>query len=137
MRRRLPLAIAAVLVIAAGSIWGARIATRHPSIALNPRVVDFGPLVTRATRTVAVSNTGRAPLRVLTISTSCGCTTAAIDATTVAPGGAATLAITFDPVAHGPVAGPARHAVYLRTNDPRTPEAEVEVRAVVVKKAAR
>src|SRR5574341_1160156 len=100
MRKRFTLLIAVVLVTAAGSTLGVRIATRHPSIVLNPRAVDFGPLVARATRTVAA-------------------------------GGVATLAITFDPVAHGPVAGPARHAVYLRTNDPRTPEAEIEVRAVV------
>jgi hypothetical protein len=99
--------------------------------------VNFGPLAERATKVVMVRNIGRAPLRILAISTSCGCTTAKIDSTTLAPNSAAALAITFDPVSHGPTPGPARHAVYLRTNDPRTPEAEVEVRAVVVKKASQ
>ncbi len=76
-------------------------------------------------------------MHVAGISTSCGCTTAAVDITTVPPGRAARLTITFDPDAHGPEEGPASHAVYVRTNDPGLPEAEIEVRAVVVKRASQ
>jgi hypothetical protein len=60
-----------------------------------------------------------------------------VDLTTVPPGRAARLTIAFDPDAHGPEEGPASHSVYVRTNDPRLPEAEVEVRAVVVKRASQ
>ncbi len=137
MRRRIPLLIPAALIIAVGVLWAARTMTARPSIVLDATTVDFGPLAVRATKVVMVRNAGRAPLRIVAISTSCGCTTAAIERTMLAPNSAGTLAITFDPSAHGPEPGPARHAVYLRTNDPRIPEVEIGVRAVVIKKAAQ
>lgn len=137
MRRRAALLILAALTMAAAGLWAARTATARPSVVLETTTVDFGPVAAPATKTVVVRNVGRAPLRVLGISTSCGCTTATIESTLMEPGSTARLTIIFDPVAHGPTPGPARHAVYLRTNDPRVPEAEVGVRAVVVKKTAQ
>ncbi len=137
MRRRAALLILAALTMAAAGLWAARTATARPSVVLETTTVDFGPVAAPATKIVVVHNVGRAPLRVLGISTSCGCTTATIESTLMEPGSTARLTIIFDPVAHGPTPGPARHAVYLRTNDPRIPEAEVGVRAVVVKKAAQ
>lgn len=133
MRRAPVLVVAVGMLIASGAAGAVWTASARPAIRLDPSAVDFGPLAKRMTRTVVVHNAGRAPLRVLAVSSSCGCTTAAIEANTLAPGGSAPLEITFDPVAHGPQPGPVRHAVYLRTNDPRKPEAEIEVRAVVLK----
>jgi hypothetical protein len=137
MRRRAALLILTALIIGAAGLWAVRTATARPSVVLETTTVDFGPVAAPATKTVVVRNVGRAPLRVLGISASCGCTTATIERTVMEPGSTARLTITFDPVAHGPTPGPARHTVYLRTNDPRVPEAEVGVRAVVVKKAAQ
>ena len=133
MRRILIAAGAAAVLIATAAFWAVWTAAAHPALRLEPSVVDFGPLAQRATRTIEVRNDGRAPLRVLGISTSCGCTTAVISASVLRARGGARLEITFDPAAHGPIPGPARHAVYVRTDDPKTPEAEVEVRAVVLK----
>ncbi len=129
MRRSILVTLAAV-ALAGGALLAARW-TARPVVALDPPVADFGTLSAQATRTILVRNHGRAALRILGASSSCGCTTAALDRVMVPPGGAARLVVTFDPIAHGPDAGPARHVVYLRTNDPRTPEAELEVRAVV------
>ncbi len=137
MRRRAALLILTTLIIGAAGLWAVRSSTARPSVVLESTTVDFGPVAAPATKTVVVRNVGRAPLRVLGISTSCGCTTARIENMSMQPGSTARLTIIFDPVAHGPTGGPARHAVYLRTNDPRVPEAEVGVRAVVVKKAAQ
>jgi hypothetical protein len=130
------LGILAVAIIT-GAIWAAWQATAHPRIAVAPSAVDFGPVTERKTRTIEVRNSGRATLQILAVTSSCGCTIPAIDATALAPRSATHLTITFDPAAHGPQAGPARHSVYLRTNDPRVPETEIEVRAIVVKGAAR
>ena len=135
LRRRAILGVAAALLAVGG--WAVWTATARPQIVVTPSSVDFGPIAERRIIQVEVRNAGRAPLRVLAVTSSCGCTVPAIGATTVAPRTATRLAITFDPVAHGPQAGPARHAVYVRTNDPRTPEVEIEVKAVVLKGVAR
>jgi len=132
-RRAAVAALVAAVLLAGLLLLVARREPSHPAVALDPVAVDFGEVSAAASRTVLVRNLGRAPLQILSVSTSCGCTTAAIDRPTIPVRGAGQLTVTFDPVAHGPEAGPARHAVYLRTNDPRTPEVELEVRAVVVK----
>lgn len=127
--------VAAGLIVAGGAAWAVWTYTARPAIALDPIALDFGPLSSPMvkTRTVTVRNTGRAPLRIAAISSSCACTTGKLDATVVSPGAAAQMSVTFDTVAHGPQTGPARHAVYVRTNDPRNPEVEIEVRAIVLK----
>jgi hypothetical protein len=133
MRRLVIPAVTIGLIVFGGFIWTVRTVSVAPRAVLEPSALDFGPVNTRAIRTVTLRNAGRGSLRVLAVSTSCGCTTAAIEADTVPPRGTTRLTVTFDSAAHGPQAGPANHAVYLRTNDPRTPEAELPVYAVVVK----
>jgi hypothetical protein len=135
MRRMTVFMVAAGLLAAGGAAWAVWNYTARPAIALDPTALDFGPLAAPMvkTRTVVVRNAGRAPLRIAAISSSCGCTTGKMDVTVLSSGGAAQLTVTFDTAAHGPQTGPARHAVYLRTNDPRNPEVEIEVRAVVLK----
>jgi hypothetical protein len=135
--RRTTLLLSAVAVLLAAGAWTAWTLTARPEIVVARTSVDFGRITERRSQDVEVRNAGRAPLRVLAISSSCGCTTARIDATVLAPRTGTRLAITFDPAAHGPDPGPAQHAVYLRTNDGRTPETEIEVRAVVVKEQTR
>jgi hypothetical protein len=103
----------------------------RPAIALDPPALDLGTVRTRVSRSVVVRNDGWATLQILAVSSSCGCTAAAVDRPSIPPRRTARLTVTFDPIAHGPAAGPARHAIYLRTNDPRTPEAELPVQAVV------
>jgi hypothetical protein len=122
--------LAAALVAGGVVLW--REAAR-PRVAVEPATVDFGRVRGRATRTVMVHNRGWTALRVLAVSSSCGCTTPAIEAWSLAPRRATRLAITFDAAAHGPQGGPARHAIYLRTNDPSRPEVEVDVRAWVLR----
>lgn len=118
--------------MAAGA-WVAWTATARPRIVVSASVLDFGPVADRKTQTVEVRNAGRAPLKVLAVTSSCGCTTARIAATTLPSRGASPLEITFDAAAHGPKPGPAEHSVYVRTNDTRTPEVEITIRAIVVK----
>jgi hypothetical protein len=128
--RRLVVAVAvAVLVSGAAIAWKT---TARPRIAVAPTALDFGRIAGRATKIVNVQNLGRAPLGILRVSSSCGCTTAEIETMVLSPGQAARLSITFDAAAHGPELGPAEHAVYVRSDDPATPEVEITVRADVV-----
>ena len=86
-----------------------------------------------AERELAVRNDGEAPLVVDTITTSCGCTTAALEPMTIAPGAAGTLRITFDSGAHGPdLRGPLLREVMIASNDPETPEVIVSVTANIL-----
>lgn len=135
LRRVKALVVAAGLLAAGGAVWMVWIYTARPAVALDTTELDFGSLSAPMvkTRTVEVRNTGRAPLRIEAISSSCACTTGKMDASVIPPGDAASMRVTFDTVAHGPQTGPARHAVFLRTNDPRNPEVEIAVRAVVLK----
>lgn len=133
--RRVKALVAAGLLAAGGAAWAIWVQVARPAVALDPTELDFGPLSAPMvqTRAVEVRNAGRTPLRIEAISSSCGCTTGKMDVAVISPGETAQMRVTFDTVAHGPQTGPARHAVYLRTNDPRNPEVEIEVRAVVLK----
>lgn len=83
-------------------------------------------------RTLTIQNVGGGWLEILGVSTSCGCTTAAVNVSRLPAGRTATVTITFDPTAHGGQAGPFLRKVYLRTNDPATPEAVITIHGNVV-----
>lgn len=105
-----------------------------PTLAVSPATYDFGKVAADApvTTILQVSNTGQGKLTISGITTSCGCTTAKIDETTLAPGAVANLTITFDPQAHPGLYGPLLRMVYLRSNDPVQPEVEVPVHVEIL-----
>jgi hypothetical protein len=100
-----------------------------PTLAVLPATYDFGEIAADApvTATLQVSNTGKGKLTIRGVTTSCGCTTATLDQTELAPGAIAKLTITFDPQAHPGLYGPLLRMVYLQSNDPAQPEVEVPV----------
>jgi hypothetical protein len=106
-----------------------------PIIALETANLALGDMPNGqiAERAVAVRNDGDAPLVVDTVTTSCGCTTAALEPMTIAPGESGVLRIVFDSGAHGPdLRGPILREVTLVSNDPATPEAVVAVSANIL-----
>ena len=110
-----------------------------PAIALSEQTLDLGDMPNGeiAEREVVVRNDGDAPLVVSTITTSCGCTTAALEPMTIAPGASGTLRITFDSGAHGPdLRGPLMREVMIASNDPVIPAAVVEVAANILAPAS-
>jgi hypothetical protein len=111
--------LAAVLAACGGS----------PRMAVLPATYDFGKIAEDApvTATVQVSNTGKGKLTISSITTSCGCTTAKVDETELAPGATTNLTITFDPQAYPGLYGPLLRMIYLESNDPAQPEVEVPV----------
>lgn len=118
-----------------GEVGDSGAAGGSPRIALEAQTLELGDMPNGeiAEREVAVRNDGDAPLVISTITTSCGCTTAALEPMTIAPGTSGTLRVTFDSGAHGPdLRGLIMREVMIVSNDPATPEAVVEVRADIL-----
>jgi hypothetical protein len=79
-----------------------------------------------------VRNVGGSELEIVGVSTSCACTAAKVDSRRVASGQAADLTVTYDPLVHGGETGEFLRVVYVRSNDPETPEASLTIRVTVV-----
>ena len=132
-RRWIGLVVIGVLIVGVGAwVWlGNR---QEPRLVITPPSYDFGevPADRVSEARFTVTNAGTAPLIIESISTSCGCTQATISSDTILPGESAQLDVTFDPQVHPGVTGPMFRLVYLATNDPTHPEAEIELRMNVV-----
>ena len=67
------------------------------------------------------------------VTTSCGCTQAAIEPMTISPGNSGTLTVEFDSGAHGPdLTGELIRQVFIATNDPEQPETVLELAANIL-----
>ncbi len=119
-----------LVLIMSGGLGLAACTGNTPQIEIETITMDLGDVINGdiAERDVTVSNTGAAPLIVDSVSTSCGCTSAALTPMTIAPGETGTLHIELDSGAHGPeLTGPLVRQVFLVSNDPNQPEAQVEL----------
>jgi len=132
----------AILVIAGISIYSYFNLSRPslPRIAVSPRSYDFGVIPYRAVKkSFTIRNVGGSPLLITGISTSCGCTSAEIGSTSaeigreeLLPGEKTELMVTFDPnLMEERLEGEVYRVVYVRSNDPRQPEVEIEIRATL------
>ena len=118
-----------------------------PRISLEQSTLDWGTVSAAAgpvSREVKITNNGTRDLIIKKISTSCGCTSARLTTAqrttpvlamdhggnlppireTIKPGEEAKLAITYDPNTHY-VRGPITRVVYIVSDDPDLPEAEI------------
>lgn len=100
-----------------------------PALITAPAEFDFGdvPAADPVSATLVLRNQGTGTLHIESVRTSCGCTTADIADTSVAPNGETTLTVTFDPLAHEGLYGPLLRMVYVASNDPDQPELEIPV----------
>ena len=64
-------------------------------------------------------------LKIGDITTSCSCTSATISSTEIMPGEEAILTLTFDPDFHEEPLDTFKRTVFIPSNDPDMPEAEV------------
>lgn len=106
-----------------------------PELVLDREGVDLGQVVNGEIRTfdVLVRNAGNGTLVIEAVSTSCGCTTASVEPSTIEPGQSGVLQVRFDSGAHGPEAnGPVVRQVFIASNDPERPEVELQFQADVV-----
>ncbi len=85
----------------------------------------------RAVADIPVRNLGDAPLTVVAVSTSCGCTKASLTPMTIAPGGEGRLHVEYDSGAHVEDVGPIERFVFISSDDPDEDEVEIRFRVVV------
>ena len=87
-------------------------------------ITQFGGVVNT---TFQVINVGSIDLKITSVSTSCGCTTAELKELVISPGESSTLIVFFDPNFHEEPEGRFSRTVFLETNDPTNPEAELKI----------
>jgi hypothetical protein len=125
---RIGLLVAGILLagLAAGCGGG------EPDIQVPETNYDFGqvPQGEVVTIQLPVRNVGQKELRIESVSTSCGCTSATVEPMVIPPNGEAMLTINYDSGVH-PDKGPIWRIIYITSNDPDTPEVQVEIRGEV------
>lgn len=127
----LPFTLLAILL----AVTACTVVAKSPGrIELSTTNFDFGTISNRkaVSQAFTVRNTGQGELSIVGVSTSCGCTTAQIDKQQLAPGETAQLTVTFDPQVHNGATGEFVRVVYVRSDDPDTPEATLTVHVTVV-----
>jgi hypothetical protein len=104
-----------------------------PRIEIAPSSYDFGVIPYQAVeRSFIVRNIGGSTLRITGLSTSCGCTRAEIEEEELLPGEETELLVTFDPnLMSERLEGKVYRVVYVKSNDPEQPEAEIEIWATL------
>lgn len=104
--------------------------TEEPKIVIDRDLHDFG-VIPQFGGTVetnfTVTNSGTETLEVGQITTSCSCTSATISNSSIEAGEKAVLTIVFDPDFHEEPFDVFKRTIFIPTNDPNTPEAEVSV----------
>jgi phage shock protein E len=101
-----------------------------PKISFDRASHDFGviPQFGGVVETIfTVKNEGTGTLEIGKITTSCSCTTASISSASISEGGEAELTVVFDPDFHEEPVEAFRRTVFIPTNDPENPEAEVAI----------
>lgn len=101
-----------------------------PRITLDRTFYDFG-LITQYGGTVEetfiVENSGTETLIIGDLTTSCSCTSATVTSTSIDPGKSAELTVVFDPDFHEEPLDVFKRTIFIPTNDPTTPEAEISI----------
>lgn len=91
---------------------------------------DFGRITKKSgvvNTTFEIENHGKKTLEIGEISTSCGCTTAQIDKTTLEYNEEAKLTVFFDPNFHDEPQGKITRSVFVKTNDAVLPELQFDI----------
>jgi hypothetical protein len=105
-------------------------------IELSQTKSDWGTVSNKAavSRAFEVRNVGQGLLEITGVSTSCGCTIAEVSDRQLTPGETAALKVTYDPQVHQGATGEFLRMVYIRSDDPDTPEAALAIRVRVVER---
>jgi len=108
----------------------ANAAAASPKLEIAEKLHDFGNATEgdKLTYVFKVKNVGQGTLSIDKVTTSCGCTAAALKTKEVPPGGEGEVEVTFDTNHRG---GENRKTITLFSNDPTSPRAELEIRSNV------
>ncbi|KKR39210.1 MAG: Rhodanese-like protein [Parcubacteria group bacterium GW2011_GWC2_40_31] len=106
------------------------VAPNDPKISFDRTFHDFG-LVPQYGGVVEakfkVRNDGVKTLEIGKITTSCSCTSASISSSAIASGESAEMIVRFDPDFHDEPKDIFKRTIFIPTNDPSTPEAEITI----------
>jgi len=122
-----------VLILAAGLLL-AGCGSNPPDIDV-ARQIDLGAVTkgVKATAAVPVRNLGEGPLKVLAVSTSCGCTKAGITPTEIPAGGEGVLRVVYDSTAHESDVGDIERFVFIASDDPDEADLQLKLHVRVTK----
>jgi len=125
MRKTLILALLAVVGLGL-------VALGAPKISSDTMSYDFGTVLegTVVSHTFVLTNSGDTALSISGVQTTCGCTTAALAKSTLAPGESVDLTVHFN-TAH--YQGQVQKTVYVRSDDPATPQLTLSLAGTVTK----
>ncbi|MEK7680790.1 MAG: DUF1573 domain-containing protein [Patescibacteria group bacterium] len=133
----------AILIVVVGVIYVSKTLKKEPLgpvISVIPIKNDIGTVVYGevARYAIKIKNIGDQDLIIQKISTSCGCTKAQITESDkiIAPGKEVDVNVSFDPATHKDDSdmGEIIRMIYIKSNDPKTPEVQSELNAFVIKK---
>jgi hypothetical protein len=121
----------AVALVLATTVLGEE--ARGPRIRVEPESFDFGKVLPDRTlrKEFRLRNLGDEALVIERISKSCGCTAAATEVSTLAPGESTPLRVTVETRT---ASGTVEHEVLVQSNDSKTPTLKIRLRATVVTK---
>jgi len=124
-----------------GAYEGNEYSSAKSNVANGPRVsfdktnYEFGK-IERLGGTVSanftLSNTGTETLTLGAITTSCGCTSATADSTSIEPNESTIVTVVFDPNFHKEPQGAFTRTVFIPTNDTTMPEAELTIAVEII-----
>jgi len=132
MTRVVSIAIASfVATLGAAAAEGNAIDKAAPMIRFDRTTHDCGAIPSNQKQAFswAYHNDGKAPLEIIAMNPSCGCTASVADPKRVEPGAAGTLRITYDPAGQS---GDVRKSLTVVTNDPLHPRTILTIRAKVI-----
>jgi len=110
----------------------------HVSVEITPAVQELGTVVYGDVTTTefTLTNFSPASLEITRLTTSCGCTKATMEKTTLDPYESALVKVTFDPAVHKDDTdlGELSRTIYLDTDNLNFPQLTADIRANVIKK---
>jgi rhodanese-related sulfurtransferase len=109
---------------------GATSEVRGPGLEVSPEIHDFGEIEKEngiVSTQFTVKNSSGSEILITEITTSCGCTTAEIDATLIQPGVTQILTVHFDPNFHKEPEGKFSRTVFLQTSNSQEVQAKISV----------
>ncbi len=122
--------LVAVLAVAAASAFAAAPAAKGPKVVFKEEAWNFGRAKMGAdlVHEFIFKNEGDAPLKIVNVETSCGCTAALVSDKKVEPGKSGKIKVTFNTQGY---AGEVVKYVYVETDDPVQPRVQLKISAAV------
>lgn len=119
-----------LIIVISGCTANLGSSLQSPKIELSTNSFDLGdinPDEGNRIETFFIKNIGDAPLKIISVSTSCGCTEAEVESEEILPGEQTKLTVTYDPSVHPGLVGKIKRVVYIKSNDPSNKEVELEL----------